>query len=93
MFQEKIVECEEEECQRLIQTLSQRIHGPSMHNKDDIYSIETLESTTYKEAVQHQGWKNAMLDKNLIPFKKKRTWELRDLPLGKKPITLNETDY
>jgi hypothetical protein len=24
---------------------------------------------------------------------KKRTWELRDLPLGKKPITLNETDY
>jgi hypothetical protein len=71
MFKEKIVECEEEECQRPIQTLSQRIHGPLMHNKDYIYSIETLESTTYKEAVQHQGWKNAMLDKNLIPFLKK----------------------
>jgi hypothetical protein len=43
---------------------------PLMHNKDYIYSIETLELTTYKEAVQHQGWKNAMFDKNFIPFSK-----------------------
>jgi hypothetical protein len=51
MLKEKIVECEEEECQRPTQTLSQRIHGPSMHNKGYIYSIETLKSIIYKEAI------------------------------------------
>jgi len=53
------------------------------------YLIASLDSIfvpkTLKEALNHTGWSNAMLDE-IHALEENHTWDLMDLPKGKKPV-------
>ncbi|XP_076910030.1 uncharacterized protein LOC143567510 [Bidens hawaiensis] len=70
-------------------TLSIPFHEVPLQSQQLVHALDTIhEPSSYTEASKHPAWQEAML-KEFQALEANRTWQIVDLPHGKKPINVN----